>query len=122
MKAKSKKTANKKRTKQAAASGSAGLPEWNDLEAKKKVFQDIIGEILLDSNLGQLYVQNDKAARDAFAARIKVPANVKIVFLQSGDTATPGGGSAIIELPVSGTGTMSPDEKLELFLCTYNPW
>jgi len=107
---------------QAPASRDSLLPEWSDLEAKKQAFQDIIGNILINPKLGELYVENDKAARDAFKLKINVPDNVKIIFLPSGDAATPGGGSAIIELPTSGTGTMSPDEKLELFLCTYNPW
>lgn len=122
MKKRSTKRPNKRRVKRATAPPNPQLPNWDNLEAKKQVFQDIIGEILLHPELGETYVTSDDLARKVFEAKINVPADFRIIFLRHGDSTTPGGGSAIIELPDPGTGTMSPDEKLEQFLCTYNPW
>jgi len=122
MKKRSTKKPNKSQPMQASASRDPLLPDWSDLDAKKQVVQDIIGDILLKPELGKLYVESDKAARDAFKLKINVPDDVKIIFLPAGDSDISNGGSAIIELPAPGTGTMSPDEKLEQFLCTYNPW
>jgi hypothetical protein len=117
-----KKKLKKSQPKETAAVPDPALPKWNNLDEKKRVFQEIIGDILLDHKLGQLYVENDHEARQAFVKKINVPANFKIVFLRAGDSTTPNGGSAIIEVPPADISAMSPDEKLELFVCTYNPW
>jgi hypothetical protein len=116
------KIRNPKAKENLAPLATDDLPEWSNLEEKKKIFQDIIGEILLKPELGQLYVKDSCEARKAFERRIKVPPEIKIIFLPAGDTNIPNGGSAIIELPRVEQSIMSPNEKLELFVCTYNPW
>ena len=122
MKKNTNKTGKKKTHVKAAG---PSLAEWGDLEVKKQVFQEVISDILMNSTLGDQYVASDKDAKAAFVAKkkIKVPDNIKIVFLRPGDSETPGGGSIIIQLPEPKTNPNMPDEeKLELFLCTYNPW
>lgn len=125
MKKNSHKTGKRKTPLRAAEPSDPTLAEWGDLEVKKQVFQEVMSDILMDSTLGEQYADSDEAAKDAFIAKkkIKVPENVKIVFLRPGDSDTPGGGSIIIQLPDPKTPPNMPnEEKLELFLCTYNPW
>jgi hypothetical protein len=125
MKKNTNKTGKKKTLLKAAGPALPTLAEWGDLEVKKQVFQEVIGDILMNSTLGDQYVASDDDAKAAFVAKkkIKVPDDIKIVFLRAGDSDTPGGGSIIIQLPEPKTNPNMPDdEKLELFLCTYNPW
>lgn len=97
-------------------------PKWSDLEAKKIIFEEIISKILADPDLGQEYVDNPRKARKEIGKRIEIPNEVKIVFLPAGDSEMAGGGSVVIELPPRRVKAMSFQDKMELFLCTYNPW
>jgi hypothetical protein len=104
-------------------SKSDDLPPWSDLEAKKEIFQTIIGRILMCPELGQKYVDHPEEARKDIKALIDVPDEVKIVFLPAGDSDIPGGGSVIIELPPPDLPrALSATDMMEHFLCTYNPW
>jgi len=98
------------------------LRPWSDLEKKKEIFETIIGRILDCPELGQKYVHEPNAAREDIGKLIQVPDNVKIVFLPEGDSDMEGGGSVVIECPPSNRPKLSLPEKMELFLCTYNPW
>jgi hypothetical protein len=100
------------------------LPPWDDLDAKKEVFETIIGRILMSPELGKKYVDCPEEARKDIKELINVPDEVKIVFLPAGDSNTPGGGSVVIELPPDSShlAAVPTIDKMELFLCTYNPW
>jgi hypothetical protein len=119
---KSKTTTKKTQPKQTNASSGAGLRPWSDLDAKKEVFEIIIGRILMDPSLGEEYEKNPEKARNDIKELIQVPDEVKIVFLPERDSETQGGGSVVIELPPTDPEKRARLEKMELFLCTYNPW
>lgn len=92
------------------------------MDKKKEIFEIIIGRILDCPELGQKYVDHPEEARKDIGKLIQIPDDVKIVFLCPGDSETEGGGSVVIECPPSNRAELSFPEKMELFLCTYNPW
>jgi len=99
------------------------LEEWSNLEKKKEIFQEIIGQLVMNPALGQKYVTDPNAAKEDIKKLINVPDEVKIVFLPAGDSNTPGGGSVVIELPPAELPqALSATDMMEHFLCTYNPW
>jgi hypothetical protein len=98
---------------------------WDDLAAKKRIFLQIMREILDDPDLGEQYLKSDSDAAQAFKDKgMDVPDDVKVVFLPVGDgkKLPLGAGSAIIELPSQGqTGNpLTEKQLLDLFDCTYH--
>jgi hypothetical protein len=100
--------------------------DWSNVRHKTKVFLEIMDAILEDPAypaLGQEYLSSDAAARQAFEERgMKVPPDVKVVFLPAGDSNKLSGGSAVIELPQrdSSRPKPTPDELSELFVANYH--
>jgi hypothetical protein len=96
--------------------------DWGNPMHRGKVFLKIMREILNDPNLGEQYLRSDAAARKAFEDHgMKVPPDVKVVFLPAGDTAKLAAGSAVIELPKVAPNQPEPtdDELAELFVANY---
>jgi hypothetical protein len=96
--------------------------DWGNPTHRGKIFLKIMREILKDPNLGEEYLRSDAAARKAFEDQgMKVPPDVKVVFLPAGDTAKLAAGSAVIELPKIAPNQPAPtdDDLAELFVANY---
>lgn len=95
--------------------------DWTDIEQKRRVFLQIMHDILDDPSLGQKYLNSDAAARQAFEAKgMKVPPGVKVVFLPIGDTDKEAGASAVMELPDASKPRPNDDELMELMVANYH--
>jgi|ERR1700738_2316933 hypothetical protein len=95
--------------------------DWTDIDQKKKVFLQIMHDILDDPSVGQTYLNSDTAGRQAFEAKgMKVPANVKVVFLPAGDSDREAGASAVMELPDPSKPRPTDDNLMELMVANYH--
>jgi len=97
--------------------------DWDNIEQKRKAFLEIMYAIIDDPDLGKDYLTFDDKAAQAFRdAGMKVPKDVKVVFLPAGDSAKLAGASAVIELPQVDPSKPkpTPDELMELLVANYH--
>jgi len=134
MKTRNKHTASKPKTasspkrksRKSLRDGREVNLDWGNVRHKTKVFLEIMREILEDPNypaLANEYLGSDAAARQAFERRgMKVPPDVKVVFLPAGDADKLSAASAVIQLPRRDLGGPKPtdDELAELFVANYH--
>jgi hypothetical protein len=122
--AKVEKAKSRKRKSLHGARDNGGPPwDWGNVEQKRTAFLKIMNAIIENPDLGKDYLNSNEKAAQAFRdAGMKVPDDVKVVFLPAGDSDKLASASAVIELPRVDPSKPkpTPDELAELFVANYH--